>query len=65
VHFTGADQAADAVTHGVSRWLDAVKGWKNLATDTSFASNPVCTEANDLALRMGRLTSGDPEWDSR
>ena len=54
--------AARAIAAANDAWRHAAQLWQVVTTDTQAEFSPVTTEADDLVLRIGRLTFADPGW---
>jgi len=55
-------EAADAAGDARQAWLQAVRAWHGLLTDTGGTISRAAKEAADLALWTGRLAYATPGW---
>jgi hypothetical protein len=62
VSAAGLRDAAAAVAGACDAWKALTRLWKVITTDTQDAVSPVTIDASDLALRLGRLVWGEPQW---
>lgn len=54
--------AASAFTVARDTWLQTASMWQSMTTDTTLPMSPAATDATDLVVRLGRLTTGDADW---
>jgi hypothetical protein len=54
--------APAALASARDAWLAITRCWRVITTDTQDPVSPFTSDASDLAVRMGRLVSGNHQW---
>lgn len=55
-------EAASGFATARTAWRHVAWMWQSMSTDTNSAISGTGAEAGDIAVRMGRLLTGDPGW---
>ncbi len=58
-------QAVSALTYARDAWRQAAELWQFVTTDTGTEVSSATIEAQDMVLRLGRLTHANPAWTPR
>ena len=54
--------AARVMGEATGRWRTVVASWEQITTETSGLTGLGVADMSDLAVRLGRLAFGDPDW---